>query len=179
MRKSAMLAAALFSAVLIPSAVRAESQLVYVQPVPQQSVQAIQQRLRQDGVYSGSVDGVWGPDSRAALERYQQNHQLQVTGQVNQATIATMGLDPGTFLTQQTATEPPSASQLRPASVQAIQSHLRSMGFYNGAVDGVWGAATQTAIERFQQGRGLQPNGQLNPATVSAMGLAPDALAYR
>jgi len=179
MRKSAMLAAALFGAVLVPGAGRAESQLVYVQPVPQQSVQAIQQRLRQDGAYSGAVDGVWGPDSRTALERYQQSHQLQVTGQVNQATLATMGLDPGTFLAPQATAESPPATQLRPASVQAIQSHLRSMGFYNGPVDGVWGAATQAAIERFQQGRGLQPNGQLNPATISAMGLAPDSLAYR
>jgi peptidoglycan hydrolase-like protein with peptidoglycan-binding domain len=43
-------------------------------------------------------------------------------------------------------------------------------------VDGVWGQSTQSAIERFQQGRGLQPNGQLNPATLGAMGLSPDSL---
>jgi hypothetical protein len=32
---------------------------------------------------------------------------------------------------------------------------------------------------RYQQANSLQPNGQPNPATVSAMGLAPDVLAYR
>ena len=62
-----------------------------------------------------------------------------------------------------------------------VQSRLRTLGFYRGQVDGAWGAGTQTAIERFQQGRGLQPTGQLNPATAQAMGLDPNNLeaAYR
>ena len=71
------------------------------------------------------------------------------------------------------------AENLRASSIRAIQSHLRGLGFYTGAVDGVWGQSTQSAIERFQQGRGLQPNGQLNPATIGAMGLSPDSLTYR
>jgi murein L,D-transpeptidase YcbB/YkuD len=37
----------------------------------------------------------------------------------------------------------------------------------------------EQAVAQFQQNRGLQPNGQLYPATVTAMGLSPDALAYR
>jgi peptidoglycan hydrolase-like protein with peptidoglycan-binding domain len=91
-------------------------------------------------------------------------------------------MDPNALMAVPAAapTPPPlPGDQLRPASVQAVQARLRSLGFYNGAVDGVWGAGTQAAIQNFQQGRGLQPNGQLNPATVGAMGLAPDALAYR
>ena len=46
-------------------------------------------------------------------------------------------------------------------------------------MDGVWGGATQVAIENFQRARGLLPDGQLGPATITAMGLAPEALAYR
>jgi len=159
----------------------AQTSLAYVQPLPSAAVQSVQQRLRQEGLYVGAADGVWGPESRSALERYQQNHQLQVTGQLNQATAATMGLDPNTMLAPQTASDAPVApgEALRPASVRAVQARLRSLGFYNGPVDGVWGAATQTAIERFQQGRALQVNGQLNPATVTALGLAPDAVVAR
>jgi len=155
--------------------------LAYVQPLPQPAVQDVQDRLRQAGAYTGRIDGLWGSDSQASLERFQQSHQLQVTGQLNQATAATLGLDPNTLLTVPAAAAAPlpPADQLRPASVRAIQARLRSLGFYNGAVDGVWGGSTQAAIERFQQGRGLQVNGQLNPATVSAMGLAPDVVAYR
>jgi peptidoglycan hydrolase-like protein with peptidoglycan-binding domain len=160
--------------------------LAYVQPLPAASVQAVQDRLRAAGAYSGQADGVWGPDSAAALQRFQQTHQLQVTGQMNQATAATLGIDPAPLMTaaaQPTVTpaQPPlpPSDQLRPASVRAIQSRLAALGFYRGNVDGVWGQSTQTAIQSFQQGRGLQPNGQINPATVSALGMAPDSVAYR
>jgi peptidoglycan hydrolase-like protein with peptidoglycan-binding domain len=114
------------------------------------------------------------------LQRYQQSRQLQVTGQMNEATAAMLGLDPGRLVVGAApAAPPPPPDQLRPASVRALQARLGTLGFYRGAVDGVWGQSTQNAIETFQRGRGLQPNGQLNPATVTALGLAPDALAYR
>ena len=60
-----------------------------------------------------------------------------------------------------------------------MQARLRALGFYTGPVDGMWGESTQRAVEQFQQGRGLQVNGQLNAATVAALGLPADALAYR
>jgi peptidoglycan hydrolase-like protein with peptidoglycan-binding domain len=182
MRYPAIVAGSLLAGALsaLPAAAQTPQPLSYVQPVAPQAVQDVQSRLRQAGVYTGQIDGVWGVDSQAALERYQQGHQLQVTGQLNQATAATLGLDPNALLTVPVAAPPPPpAVQLQPGSVRAIQARLRSLGFYNGAVDGVWGDGTQAAIERFQQGRGLQPNGQLNPATVGAMGFGPDVLAYR
>jgi peptidoglycan hydrolase-like protein with peptidoglycan-binding domain len=138
--------------------------------------------LRTAGAYGGAADGVWGPDSAAALQRFQAGHQLQVTGQLNQATASALGLDPAALLgTQQAALAAPlpSPEGLRQSSVRSIQSQLRRLGFYNGNVDGVWGGSTQTSVEQFQQNRGLQPNGQLNPATIEAMGLTPDSLAYK
>lgn len=158
------------------------SPLAYIQPVPPAAVQAVQEHLRSAGAYNGAADGVWGPDSAAALQRFQASHQLQMTGQLNQATAATLGLDPAALLgTQQAALPPPvpPAETLRPSSVRAIQERLRSLGFYTGGVDGTWGQSTQSAVAQFQQNRGLQPNGQLNPATITAIGLSPDSLLYR
>jgi len=158
--------------------------LAYIQPLPPPAVQAVQDHLRTAGAYSGSADGVWGPDSAAALRRFQAGHQLQLTGQLNQATASALGLDPAMLLgTQQAAvvapSPPPPPEGLRQSSVRSIQSQLRRLGFYNGNLDGVWGAGTQTSVEQFQQNRGLQPNGQLNPATIEAMGLAPDSITYK
>ena len=156
--------------------------LAYVQPLPRPAVENVQDKLRLAGVYNGRVDGIWGADSQSALERFQQAHQLQVTGQLNQATAATLGLDPGELVTASAATPavpPPSPDHLLPASVRAIQARLGALGFYAGAVDGVWGEGTQAAIRTFQRQRGLQPDGQLGPATITSMGLAPEALAYR
>ncbi len=186
MRHHALLAAGIGLAALsaLPAVAQpAPPALAYVQPVPAPTVQAVQDKLRQAGAYSGRIDGIWGADSQAALERFQQSNQLQVTGQLNQATVATLGLDPGSFLAAPVAAvrppPPPSADHLLPASVRAVQARLRALGFYGGAVDGVWGQGTAIAIENFQRGRGLQPDGQLGPATVTAMGLVPDTLAYR
>jgi peptidoglycan hydrolase-like protein with peptidoglycan-binding domain len=157
--------------------------LTYVQPLSRQAVQEVQARLRQAGVYTGRIDGVWGQDSEAALQRFQQVHQLQVTGQMNEATAATLGVDPSRLVAaaqpMPPPTVPPPGGTLSQASVRAVQDRLHALGFYNGNDDGIWGEGTQEAIERFQQGRGLQPNGQLNPATLQAMGLAPDTLTLR
>jgi peptidoglycan hydrolase-like protein with peptidoglycan-binding domain len=185
MRIRATLAGGLGLAALTALPAAAQSSpppLAYVQPLPSPAVQSVQDRLHQAGAYTGRIDGIWGADSQAALERFQQAHQLQVTGQLNQATAATLGLDPGTLTATPAAVPaapPPPADHLLPASVRAVQARLGSLGFYSGAVDGVWGGATQAAIENLQRTRGLQPDGQLGPATITAMGLAPEALAYR
>jgi peptidoglycan hydrolase-like protein with peptidoglycan-binding domain len=184
MKPSARIAIGAFLAASfnVPAIGQTASPLAYFQPVPPAAVQAVQEHLRSAGAYGGAADGVWGPDSVAALQRFQASHQLQVTGQLNQATAAALGLDPVALLgTQQAALPPPvpPAETLRQSSVRTIQERLRSLGFYRGAIDGIWGQSTQSAVEQFQQNRGLQPNGQLTPATVTAMGLTPDALAYR
>jgi peptidoglycan hydrolase-like protein with peptidoglycan-binding domain len=156
------------------------SPLAYVQPVPPNGIQAVQDHLRRTGAYNGAIDGVWGADSASALQRFQAAHQLQVTGQLNQATLEALGLDPTTLLGTQQAIAPlPPPDSLRPSSVRMVQERLRNLGYYTGGVDGLWGQSTESAIGQFQQNRGLQPNGQLTPATVNAMGIPPDSLAYR
>jgi peptidoglycan hydrolase-like protein with peptidoglycan-binding domain len=187
MRISALTIAWLLGASIAPAAAQTSSAqappvLTYTQPLAPQAMQAVQQRLHQQGAYNGRIDGIWGPDSQAALERFQQTHGLQVTGQLNQATVAMLGvpleqlLAPAQPTTAAANVAPPAGGNLSRASVQAIQSRLRDLNFYNGPTDGIWGAETQQAIERFQQGRGLQPNGQLNPATIAALGLDPNTL---
>ncbi len=161
-------------------------QLTYVQPLSRSAVQAVQDRLHQAGDYGGAIDGAWGPDSVVALQRFQQTHGLQVTGQLNQATVATMGLNVDTLLggpppaaVGQAAPVPPVAAAVSPDQVRAVQGRLREMGFYRGPRDGVWGPETQQAIARFQQSRGLEANSQLNPATLGALGFQPGLMPAR
>jgi len=167
----------------VPAVAQSAPGLNYVQPLSQAALMLVQERLRQAGAYPGRPDGVWGPDSQAALERFQQRNGLQVTGQLNQATAVTLGLNPGDLLAAGPSPVPPAVPPADPApgslsraAVRNVQGRLRALGFYRGTVDGLWGAGTQAAIERFQQGRGLQPTGQLNPATAQAMGLDPNNL---
>ncbi|WP_165982648.1 peptidoglycan-binding domain-containing protein [Dankookia rubra] len=154
--------------------------LLYTQPLAPAAVTAVQEKLRQAGAYSGRADGVWGPDSQAALERFQSTHGLMTSTQLNPATAATLGLAPSELLAAGPGAGPapgtPAAMATEPlnqAAVRNIQTRLKALNFYQGNVDGAWGASTQAAIERFQQGRGLQATGQMNPVTARELGLDP------
>ena len=54
-----------------PHASAQPSTLTYAQPLSQAGVIEVQQRLKQSGLYGGPTDGVWGPESAAALEQFQ------------------------------------------------------------------------------------------------------------
>lgn len=179
-------AALLALSLAAPAGAQQAPSLAYTQPLAPAALTLVQERLRQLGAYTGRADGVWGPDSQAALERFQQSRGLQVSGQLNQATAATLGLGPSELLAAGPTAGPapgtPAAAAtepLSPAAVRNVQQRLRTLGFYRGGVDGTWGPGTQSSIERFQQGRGLQATGQLNPATAQALGLDPNNLAAR
>lgn len=148
----------------------------FVQPLAPPALARLQERLRQGGDYTGRTDGVWSPESQAALERFQQRNGLQVTGQLNQVTAMMLGLNPMELLAPGTQAPSQAPRPLSPLAVQTIQSQLRMFGFYYGGIDGIWGPGTQAAIERFQLSRRLQPTGQLNPETAQALGIDPNNL---
>ncbi len=186
MRTSSLILCSMLAVASAPAVAQPQPQgsttLTYVQPLSPEAIRLVQQHLHQQNLYSGRVDGVWGADSQAALQRFQQTKGLQVTGQLNQATIATLGIAPDQLVsagqppTPAAAASPLSGNTLSQSAVRAIQERLHALNFYDGRLDGIWGGETQQAIERFQQGRALQPNGQLNPATVAALGLDPGVL---
>lgn len=57
------------------------------------------------------------------------------------------------------------------AQVRQAQQKLNDMGYRAGQVDGVWGPNTQAAIRNFQQAKGLEATGRLNPQTINALGI--------
>ncbi len=58
------------------------------------------------------------------------------------------------------------------SEVTEIQSVLKSMGYYTGAVDGIFGTATKNAVMNFQRDRGLTADGIVGSATLSALGIS-------
>jgi Putative peptidoglycan binding domain len=56
------------------------------------TVAAAQDQLAQGGYYRGEIDGVFGPETRRAIMRYQSDKGLRVTGSLNQDTLHALGL---------------------------------------------------------------------------------------
>ena len=55
--------------------------------------------------------------------------------------------------------------------VKTIQTKLKNWGYYDGAVDGVFGTSTQEAVKYFQRQNGLTVDGVVGSATARALGL--------
>jgi hypothetical protein len=56
------------------------------------TVSAVQSELAKRGYYHGAIDGIFGDETEAALARYQQDHELSVTGTLTAATLESLGL---------------------------------------------------------------------------------------
>ncbi|WP_088888840.1 peptidoglycan-binding domain-containing protein [Leptolyngbya ohadii] len=54
----------------------------------------LQKRLKKKGCYDGPEDGVFGKDSQAAVEKFQQERQLNVDGKVGIATLMSLADSP-------------------------------------------------------------------------------------
>jgi len=57
-----------------------------------QQTQAVQQALKDEGFYYGDVDGQGGPETDAAVRRYQIRQGLEVTGKLNAQTLDSLNL---------------------------------------------------------------------------------------
>ena len=55
--------------------------------------------------------------------------------------------------------------------VRRIQTKLRSLGFFNGSIDGIYGVKTQSAVRQFQKSVGITADGIAGRKTLLYLGL--------
>lgn len=60
----------------------------------------------------------------------------------------------------------------RGETVKKIQQKLKRWGYYSGAVDGIYGAKTKSAVIYFQRRNGLKADGIVGTKTFQALGIA-------
>ena len=61
------------------------------------------------------------------------------------------------------------------SAVSTIQDKLSRWGYYDGAVDGIYGSSTVDAVKRFQQANGLTADGVCGAAPLKALGMEQEA----
>jgi Putative peptidoglycan binding domain len=65
-------------------------------PTPDPNVIAVQKDLANLGYYHGSIDGIYGRNTRDAVGRYQAEHNLTVTGTLTAQTLQALGVSQAT-----------------------------------------------------------------------------------
>src|SRR5206468_4613901 len=76
-----------------------------------QTVQSVQQTLKDQGFYYGNVTGDKSAETTAAIRRYQIRNGLQVTGEINPETLRSLNVN-----SNQSASSPPAS---KPAVTQS------------------------------------------------------------
>jgi uncharacterized surface protein with fasciclin (FAS1) repeats len=116
-------------------------------------VSALQTDLATIGLYTGKIDGIYGPRTIEAVERLQEEAGLEVTGLPDPATQRALAERLG---------------QQESAQVAALQGILTATGHYTGPVDGVWSDAVEDALKALQTELGVPATGVVDAATMRA-----------
>ena len=133
-----------------------------------ESVVKLQERLKELGYYTGTVDGQFGPGTRTAVTAFQEQNGLTPDGIVGPATTEILYSDAARPAVTPAPTATPAPTQ-DTTSIAAIQQRLADLGFYTGTVDGLTGPGTKKAITLFQQQHGLKADGIYGPATEAVL----------
>ncbi len=129
------------------------------------AVKNLQQKLKQLGYYSGSVDGSFGDATEAAVMAFQLRNNLTVDGKAGPATQRALYGTGGN--------SPISYSALRPGdsgtAVRNLQYTLYELGYYDGSMDGDYGQTTEDAVRAFQIQNNLSVDGIAGSDTLARL----------
>jgi len=125
---------------------------------------AVQVALRARHLYWGTIDGLSGPATTAALVKLQRDAGLPPTGIPGPRTMTLLG----PLAVRELGTRPlgPGATG---GDVVELQFLLAWHGFPNGTVDGGFGTHVEAALVGFQRWARLPVTGVAGPATVAAL----------
>ena len=135
-------------------------------------VKTLQEMLNAKGYNAGSVDGIFGKNTRAAVIAFQNANGLAADGIVGKLTWAKLYDTTAALPSASTATgtQPVVYRGSRGDAVRRLQELLNKKGFDCGAVDGIFGSKTYAAVMAFQKANGLRADGIAGPLTWGKLG---------
>jgi murein DD-endopeptidase MepM/ murein hydrolase activator NlpD len=131
-------------------------------------VAALQVALRARGLYSASIDGLRGPRTTRAIQRFQRRAGLTPDGIPGPRTRKALGRYSRHLLGSR-----PLAGGATGWDVAALQFLLAWHGFPSRAIDGHLGWRTQRALRRFQRWAALSADGVAGDRTIGALRRPP------
>jgi murein DD-endopeptidase MepM/ murein hydrolase activator NlpD len=131
-------------------------------------IAALQVALQARGLYAGTIDGVKGPSTTAAVERFQRRARLAVDGVPGPRTRKALGHYGKHLLGSR-----PLTNGATGWDVAALQFLLAWHGFPSSAFDGGLGLHTERALRHYQRWAGLPVDGVAGASTLAALRRPP------
>ena len=133
------------------------------------AVKTLQDKLNALGYNSGSVDGIFGAKTYAAVTAFQKANSLGVDGIVGKLTWAKL-YDATPVNVTPVTTQPMLRTGSRGDAVRKLQELLNAKGYTCGSVDGIFGSKTYAAVLAFQKANGLGADGIVGSLTWAKLG---------
>jgi peptidoglycan hydrolase-like protein with peptidoglycan-binding domain len=147
-----------------------------VAPQADPVVRDIQSALQDMAMYDGSVDGVAGPKTLAAIRAFQKRAGLEPNGKAGAPlldAIRTASVPaPKLKVVKAKAaaqTPPPAEGNAVSSEIAKIQTALKRLGYEGIEVDGVAGSRTREAVRAFQAKLKMTVTGEPDAALLSIM----------
>ncbi|WP_243109418.1 spore cortex-lytic enzyme [Anaerophilus nitritogenes] len=122
-------------------------------------VRLIQTKLKNWGYYKGNIDGIYGKQMYGAVINFQRKNGLTPDGKIGNKTRQALGIHKKSSTTKYSSI------------IQEAQKKLKQWGYYTGAVDGIYGSRTYSAVTKFQRKNGLKVDGIIGANTKRALGI--------
>ncbi|MFN4128771.1 MAG: peptidoglycan-binding domain-containing protein [Paracoccaceae bacterium] len=128
----------------------------------------LQSQLTALGYSAGVADGLWGANTRGAIQRWQTANKLSATGYVTAAQVRLIQQQAGTVATP--GPETPAANDdlveesllaLTSSERREIQRRLTQLGYNTGGIDGAFGRNTRRALSAWQRDEGVRASGYI------------------
>ena len=135
-----------------------------------QAVKTLQEKLKRLGYYKGSVDGVYGSGTIAAVKAFQTRNKLTVDGVAGTSTLKVLYSSSAKEAEDE---DEEVSEELRAGSygpeVRTLQKRLKELGYYKNSIDGSYGSLTVAAVKAFQKRNGLTVDGVAGGSTLTKL----------
>lgn len=144
-------------------------------------VRRMQAKLKEKGMYKGSVDGSFGPATKAAVVKFQKSVGITADGKPGNKTLTALfegksAINKANNTELKQKTQPANPRTLYYGStgsrVKELQRALKAAGVYKGSIDGVFGDATYAAVKAYQRKKGLTVDGMAGVKTLNSLAKA-------